>query len=181
LNEHDGIRLMEYADGTLPPAERERVEAWLAVDAEARRVLAQHRALWGLLGESDPAPPVRESAEFRRRTVARAREQDAEPAFGGGWRSRATALAAAAVLIGVIGFAWQDAESRSALDDADVAVVGHLDLLERLPFLEQHAEALDLANGAVVLRAFPPASATTDAAGPGPAVPGAAPDAGAPR
>jgi anti-sigma factor RsiW len=147
--ERDGLRLMEYLDGTLPATERRSVEAWLAVDPEARRVLAQHRALWELLGEADPAAEPSASEEFRRRTLARA----SEPAASA-WRARAVALLAASLLVSVVVFAWHDAESRSALADEDVVVVGNLDLLENLDFMDTHGRVLDDAVLAAALRAF---------------------------
>ena len=154
MHERDGIRLMEYLDGTLSAVERQDVEAWLAVDAEARRTLAEHRALWTLLDAADTAPAADTSEEFRRRTLERARE----PAFTS-WKPRAVALIAASVLVGVVVFAWHDAASHSTLAAEDVAVVGNLDLLEDLDFLEQHADVLDASVLAGVLREFPAAEA----------------------
>lgn len=158
MNEHDGVRLMSYLDGTLPPSERQAVEAWISLDPEARRLLAQHRALWKLLGEAETAAAPAVSAEFRQRTLQRANEPVAAS-----WKPRVAALLAASVLISVIAFAWQDAASRSALDAGDVAVVGNLDLLESLEFMDGHAAALDEAVLASVLHEFPSAPATMPA------------------
>jgi len=165
MNERDGVRLMSYADGTLPPAEREAVEAWISVDSEARRLLAEHRALWRLLGEAEAAASPAPSAEFRQRTLQRANEPAAAA-----WKPRVVALLAASVLISVIVFAWQDAASRSALGAEDVVVVGNLDLLESLAFMDEHAAVLDEAVLASVLHEFsaePGTRPAPDAAGDG--------------
>ncbi len=153
MNEHDGVRLMSYADGSLSPAEREAVEAWISVDPEARRLLAEHRALWALLGEADFAATPATSEDFRRRTLQRATEPETAA-----WKPRAIALLAASVLVGVIMFAWLDASSRSTLRADDVVVVGNLDLLEHLSFVDEHAASLDESAFASVLHEFAPPS-----------------------
>lgn len=152
MHERDGIRLMEYLDGTLSPAERQEVEAWLAVDADARRMLAEHRELWSLLGSADAVPESVASEDFRRRTLERA-QQPALPS----WKPRVVALIAASLLVGVVVFAWHDAASRSTLSAEDVAVVGNLDLLENLEFIEQHGDVLDASVHNAVLHQFPAA------------------------
>lgn len=63
--------LAAYALDALPPDEAARVEAHLAADADARRLLAQYQAVVNLLpyGASSDAPP----APLRDATLARAR------------------------------------------------------------------------------------------------------------
>jgi anti-sigma factor RsiW len=152
MTEPDGIRLMEYLDGTLPPAERAEVEAWLASDPQARELLEQHRATWALLGEACPHPEIEASDAFRRATVDRAREQGVTE--GSRLRLRVTALVAASLLVSVVVYGWVDASRRGRIDGADQAVIARLDLLERLEFLDAHAADIDLAIGYEVLRSF---------------------------
>jgi hypothetical protein len=168
MHERDGIRLMQYLDGTLPATERRGVEAWLAVDPEARRIAAQHRALWELLGDADTEPVPAADEEFRRRTLQRA----GDPGFAA-WKPRRAALIAASLLVGVVVFAWHDAASRSVIGGEDLLVVGNLDLLERLEFADAHGTALDDMVYASVLRTFPAVDDAPPSAAPMPETTGA--------
>src|SRR5262245_49298144 len=107
--EADGIRLMEYLDGTLPPEERAKVEAWLREDPEARRLAREHRLVWDALGEAWPGLDVPASEEFRRRAIERARDQQQAQANGAGRPGRSwlglpgrTAALLAASVIGAV-------------------------------------------------------------------------------
>jgi anti-sigma factor RsiW len=152
MNEAQGVRLMEYLDGRLPPDERLAVEEWLAADPEARRLLDEQRHLWSLLGQALPPPAVQASAEFRALTLERAAQE--RPAALLPMRTRAVALLAASLLVVVVGWAWWSAQTRVRLDDTDRAVVGRLHLLEHYDFLQVHADELDVAVKAEVLRHF---------------------------
>ena len=152
MNESQGIRLMEYLDGRLPPAERAEVEAWLAKDPEAQRMMDEQRHLWVLLGQALPAPAVQPSAEFRAVTIERAAQE--RPSALLPMRSRALALLAASLLVAVGGWAWWSAQTRVRLDELDRAVVGRLHMLEHFDFLQAHADELDVAVKAEVLRHF---------------------------
>ncbi len=152
MKEADGVRLMEYLDGRLPPAERAAVEAWLAEDPDARRRLAEQQRLWDLLGQALPVPAVQASAEFRAHTLERAAQE--RPAALLPLRSRAVALLAASLLVAAVGWAWWTAQERVRFDDTDRAVVGRLHLLEQYDFLQAHADELDVAVQAEVLRHF---------------------------
>lgn len=151
MDEHDGIRLMEYLDGRLDAAGRAEVEAWLARDPAARAALAQHRRLWQQLGAL-PAPAIEASEAFRRATVERAAGERQAPVTP--LRLRATALLAASLLVAVVGWAWWAARGRATLDPRDREVVGHLHLLESWDFLQAHADELDIAVRGEVLRHF---------------------------
>jgi anti-sigma factor RsiW len=149
MNEREGIRLMEYLDGRLTPAERAEFEALLARDPQARAAAAEHRRLWSLLGEALPAPQVSPSEDFRRATVARA---DADLAAGPRpLLLRPLSLAAAALLLGVSFWAYKTAHDRS-LAPGDRDVVAHLGMLEHYDFLQSHGEELDVAIQADVMR-----------------------------
>jgi anti-sigma factor RsiW len=150
MSEREGIRLMEYLDGRLTAGERAEVEAWLARDPEARRLLAEHRRLWTLLGDALPAPDVAASSRFRERTLELAEQE--RPAALLPLRSRATALLAASLLVVVVGWAWWSANERSGLSDADRDVVGQLHVLEHYDFLQAHSRELDVAVRSEVLR-----------------------------
>lgn len=148
MDERDGIRLMEYLDGRLPPAQRAEVEAWLLADPEARAAAEEHRRLWSLLGQACPAPEVAASESFRRDTLARA---DAErPPLR--LFARPVALVAAAVMVAVIGWTWKSAHDRAEVSDADRIVVSHLGLLEHYDFLQAHGPDLDIAVQSELLR-----------------------------
>jgi anti-sigma factor RsiW len=148
MDERDGVRLMEYLDGRLPPAERAAVEAWLLRDPEARAAAEEHRQLWSLLGQALPAPQIAASETFRRDTLARA---DAEGAAPRRFFARPASLMAAALLVAVIGWAWWSTHP-AALAAADRPVVGHLALLEHYDFLEAHGPELDVAVQAELMR-----------------------------
>jgi len=152
MNEFQGIRLMEYLDGRLPPADRAAVEEWLEKDPEARHVLDEQRRLWSLLGQDLPEPAVSASAEFRAVTLERAAQE--RPAALLPLRTRAVALLAASLLVAVAGWAWWSAQGQVRLDETDRAVVGRLHLLEQYDFLQAHADELDVAVKAEVLRHF---------------------------
>ena len=152
MSERDGIRLMEYLDGRLTAGERAEVEAWLARDPEARRLAAEHARLWALLGEALPVPDVGASEMFRARTLRLAEQE--RPATLNPLRTRAAALLAASLLLAVVGWAWWSAHTRVALSEADRAVVSQLHVLENYDFLEAHAQELDVAVKAEVLRHF---------------------------
>ena len=149
MNERDGIRLLEYLDRRLPPGERAEVEAWLARDPEARRLLAEHERLWALLGKECPAPDVADSPDFRARTLRLAEQE--RPAALLPFRARAVALLAASLLVVVVGWAWWSASRRSGLSESDRAVVGQLRVLENWDFLQAHGRELDMAVKAEVL------------------------------
>ena len=156
MNEADGIRLLEFLDGTLSQDERARVEAWLAVDPEARQVLDQHRRAWQMLGEAYSAPDVQPSEEFRRRAIERARQSQPARRTWLGLTSRGAGLLAAS-LIAVIGlFAWFE-RSRAPepwISPEDRDVVMNLDLLQSRDFLDKRGDQLDLARGIDLVAAF---------------------------
>ncbi len=162
MNEHDEIRLLEYLDDQLDAPARAAVEAWLATDPEARRQVAQHRRAWTLLGDldiagvgTDGAAHESDSAVFRRRTVEavdRERRRDPIP-----WPQRVGGLLAAGVLVAVAAFAWFDRADDAVivtLDETDRRIVGHLQLLEQLDFLEANGDDLDFAHQVEVFEAF---------------------------
>jgi len=149
MNERDGIRLLEYLDRRLPPGERAEVEAWLARDPEARRLLAEHERLWSLLGEACPVPDVAASPDFRERTLRLAEQE--RPAALLPFRARAVALLAASLLVVAVGWAWWSASRRAGLSESDRAVVSQLRVLENWDFLQAHDRELDTAVKAEVL------------------------------
>jgi len=148
MNEREGIRLMEYLDGRLTPAERVEVEAWLARDAEARDAAEQHRRVWALLGEALPAPQVAASEDFRRAAIARA-DADTGPRP---LLLRPASLIAAALLLAVSIWAYRSAHDRAGLDAADRDVVAHLGMLEHWDFLTAHGDDLDVAIQSELIR-----------------------------
>jgi anti-sigma factor RsiW len=148
MDEREGIRLMEYLDGRLTPAERAEVEAWLLRDAEARAAAEEHRQLWSLLGTALPRPEVAPSESFRRDTLARADAEDTAPRR---LFARPAALIAAALLVAVIGWAWWSTHP-AGLSEADRPVVGHLGLLQHYDFLEVHGPELDVAVRTELMR-----------------------------
>ncbi len=99
--------LPAYALGALDPDELAAVESWLPTDAEARALLAQYQAVADrlyALAPLQPAPPHLE-ADLRRRLAAeRASSGRGLGASRAGRRGRVW-LAAAAVLIVVLGVA----------------------------------------------------------------------------
>jgi len=150
MSEREGIRLMEYLDGRLDAGERAEVEAWLASDPEARRLLAEHERLWALLGEACPVPDVAASPDFRERTLRLAEQE--RPAALLPFRARAMALMAASLLVVAVGWAWWSASRHSSLSDADRPVVSQLRVLENWDFLQAHDRELDIAVKYEVLR-----------------------------
>ncbi|GIV81230.1 MAG: hypothetical protein KatS3mg051_0584 [Anaerolineae bacterium] len=98
--------LPAYALGALDPGERAAVEAWLPTDAEARALLAQYQAVADqlyVLAPARPAPAHLE-ADLRRRLAAErvtaARRRSGTTRF---WLRGRTWLAAAALLIVLLG------------------------------------------------------------------------------
>jgi anti-sigma-K factor RskA len=109
LSRDDLLALLPaYALGALDPDERAAVEAWLPTDAEARALLAHYQAVTDqlyVLAPARPAPAHLE-ADLRRRLAAERapaarRRTDATPF----WRRGRTWLAAAALLIVLVGAA----------------------------------------------------------------------------
>ncbi len=146
----DELRLLEYLDGKLPDAERSAVEKRLAKDEEARKLVAEHRAVWDLLDDA-MAADVSTSESFRRQTVERART-DTHDTTEGSWRNpatwrRAAAVAAAAALVVMVTGTWMsNSRSRYVVTDAERPIIGHLELLDHLDFLREHGDSLDLVN-----------------------------------
>jgi anti-sigma-K factor RskA len=96
--------LPAYALGALDPDERAAVEAWLSADAEAQAILAEYQAVADrlyVLAPIRPAPSHLEADLRRRLAAGRAapRRLSAERV----WRRANVWLAAAAVLLVVIG------------------------------------------------------------------------------
>jgi anti-sigma factor RsiW len=151
MNEHDGIRLMEYLDGRLDAGERAEVEAWLARDPAARRLLEEHRRTWAELAEL-PQWPVQPSEEFRRATLRRAEEERRAPLLP--LRARGLAALAASLLVALGGWTWWSAQDRAARDASDHELVGHLHVLQEYEFLRAHATELDIAVQSELLRHF---------------------------
>ncbi len=158
MRERDQIRLLEYLDDRLSANERSEVEAWLAVDAEARRLVDEHRLVWDALGTlegvHDPqlAAP---SGSFRERVQQSAGGLTTTEPFSRGLQ--ATGLLAAAVVLAVAVFQWYAPSQGTAdllLSDEERMVVQDLDLLENLELLEQYGVELDLARELEVMRAF---------------------------
>lgn len=152
----DELRLLEYLDGRLSDAERAEVEAHLARDEGARRLVDEHRALWDLLGREADAD-VSTSEAFRRATVERAR---VDVAGAASWRrpgvwKRGVALAAAAALVVSVTVTWLAEPGEGyVVSDAERPIIGHLELLEHLDFLEEHGELLDVVDAWHRTRAF---------------------------
>ena len=143
----DEWRLLEYLDGRLDERERAEVEAYLAEHPEVRRAMGEHREVWDLLDDAFDDGAIATSDAFRRATVERARVDvgAASPwSEPGVWR-RGVALAAAAALVVSVTATWMsDSRSRYVVSDAERPVIGHLDLLRHLDFLEEHGDALDV-------------------------------------
>ena len=166
----DEWRLLEYLDGRLDERERTEVEAYLAEHPEVRRAMGEHREVWDLLDDAFDDGAIATSDAFRRATVERARvdvgaasprarstrarstvararvDVGAASPWGepGVWR-RGVALAAAAALVVSVTATWMsDSRSRYVVSDAERPVIGHLDLLRHLDFLEEHGDALDV-------------------------------------
>ena len=152
IDDEHGLLLMQFLDGTLPDGRRAEVEAWLAGDPVARRVADEHRRLWAALGEA--FPPEAASAEFAAATVLKARREEAGAPLALRLRARGVFLAAAALLVGVVGFAFWSASRQGEQAVRDEAVIGHLHVLSELPFLEAHGEELDLALDCELVRQF---------------------------
>jgi len=123
---HDEVTLSAYIDGALEPAAVIEVEAWLAQDSEARRLLDELRAVDRRVGRAlDPVLDERMPDALRRRIEAAAAGRRLAPAKAGGapgrpgwmrgWLQGWTAWAlAAALLLLVLGLpaAWQLAAER---------------------------------------------------------------------
>ena len=151
MNEREGLRLMEFLDGRLDAGERAEVEAWLARDPEARRLVEEHRRLWADLAAL-PQAPVEASEEFRRDTLRRAEQERLAPVLP--LRARALAALAASLLLAVVGWTWWSAQDRAARDAAERELVGHLHVLQEYDFLRSHADELDIAVQSEILRHF---------------------------
>ncbi len=175
MDERDGILLMGYLDGALTPDETARVEAWLARDPQARRLLEEHRLVWQALGEAWSQPDVRATSgagvvrNFRAPVTATAGAAAGAPARGPADATaespraprprfdvgaRGAALLAASLVAAVALFAWWDRPPVNGLSSADQDIVAHLDLLESLDFVDKRGEQLDLAAGVELLAAF---------------------------
>jgi len=152
LDEERGQLLIQYLDGQLLPAEAATVAGWLARDPELRRLAEQHRRLWSALGDAFPAEQA--SPPFAAATVARALREEAQAPLVVRLRARGVFLAAAALLVGVVGFAFWSTAARTQHSLLDQAVIGHLHVLSDLPFLEAHGEAFDLALDAELVLVF---------------------------
>ena len=156
IDDERGLALMQYLDGTLPPERRAEIEAeieaWLASDPAARRVADEHRRVWAALGDAFPTEQA--SPEFAAATVLKARREEAGAPLALRLRARGVFLAAAVLLVGVVGFAFWSASRQAQQSVLDEAVIGHLHVLSELPFLEAHGEELDLALDLELVRQF---------------------------
>lgn len=97
--------LPAYALEALDPGERAAVEAWLPTDAEARALLAQYQAVADQLYVLAPArlAPAHLEADLRRRLAAERAPATPQTGAIGFWQRGWTWLAAAALLIVLIG------------------------------------------------------------------------------
>jgi anti-sigma factor RsiW len=64
MNQELEIKLQAYMDGELSERESRQVEAWVAQDKEATRMLNELAWTRSFLVENEPAPAVPESRDF---------------------------------------------------------------------------------------------------------------------
>lgn len=145
IDERTRQLLQDLVDGSLPGHRRAEAEDLLHRDAEARRFVEEHRALWLVLGEAFEDEGARSDELFRARVARAARGRSRAPL-------RRLALAAA-VLLAVVG-TWLGLPDAAALSPEDQQVVRYLHVLRAFDVLERQAQALDLRYDLEVLRAF---------------------------
>lgn len=148
MDDTDRELLRELLDGRLPPERAEQARRLLERDAEARRFVDEHRALWDALAEAFTEPvPVADEA-FRRAILESARDERPRRVIP--WRPT---LAAAALLLAALSLHLARDDGGAPSPD-EQQMVRYLHVLRSLPSLERGAGALDLRYDLEVLRAF---------------------------
>ncbi len=153
LSEAQEQQLLAYLDDRLSPDERSGVDAWLARDADLRRLLDEHRRTWELLGELPVPDEASPGAGFRENTVQRAHREERLRQRGA--RRRAMGVLAAAALVMALVLVLRDRpEPWARLTPEERHIVQNLELLENFDLLQQFETELDLAADVEALQAF---------------------------
>ena len=150
LNEEEKAELVAYLDGELDEAATQAVEAKVAADPDARAELDALKQTWGML---DFLPKTSPSTNFTHRTLERLTLENVPasktmPMPGGGTPWLTTAGWAAALLLAVSGgylattFFWPVPATPEPIPDADLPLVRHLRVVEKLRLYE-NADDLD--------------------------------------
>jgi hypothetical protein len=163
-------QLPELLTGDLEPREREAALRHVRGCASCAAELDAHRRTWEALGVLEPAEPVAAARLDALATAALARAREPERPEGGEvatatvrvlpasrWRSLATRVAAAAVLVVGTAFATRWWLERGGalpdyLDEPDF--VTHFELLRELPALDRQGELLDVGDELTALSAL---------------------------
>jgi anti-sigma factor RsiW len=148
MDDRDRELLQDLVDGTLEESRRADAEALVAADDEARRFVAEHRALWAALGEAFDQTGVRPDGGFRQAVELQRRSETPQRIVP---LRRVAAIAAVLLASAVLYFTTPD---DGQLTGDDVQVVRYLHVLESFDSIGRHGRALDLRYDVEVLRAF---------------------------
>lgn len=136
-------------DGSLTPDDERRARELLDGSDEARRFVAEHRALWEELGRAFDDVPATSDPAFRARTLAAARAS--EPRRSAlSWRRIASL--AALLLVAVSLYLTRDLGRELSREDREM--VQYLHVLQHFDLIQARGEQLDLRRDLDVLRAF---------------------------
>ena len=149
MDENTYQLLTGLLDGSLSPDEERRARDLLERSDEARRFVAEHRALWEELGRAFDDAAATSDPAFRARTLAAA--QMSEPR-----RStlslRRIASVAALLLVAVSLYLTRDLGRELSREDREM--VQYLHVLQHFDLIQTRGEQLDLRYDLDVLRAF---------------------------
>jgi anti-sigma factor RsiW len=148
MNDRDRELLQDLIDGTLDESRRAEAEDLAAADDEARRFVAEHRALWAALGEAFDRTGVRPDGGFRQAVEQKRQSETPQRVMP---LRRVAAIAAVILASAVLYFTIPD---DGQLTGDDLQVVRYLHVLEPFDAIGRHGRALDLRYDVEVLRAF---------------------------